>query len=289
MSLSVCVPRGLAAFSALSAPVAVASCEAAGHTDVTVLVTVDVLPVDKPLSFLLPSLSLSTPGVAVPGDTVGLPLALYVSNPNTLPLWSAVVFTLSPGWCGVPVSQSVRAGVAPLPFDISPSNGSIAYTAAVALAPSISLLWLNPLTACAVVTNGGGMSASINMTVAFAPVVAQLTVLPTVLSVTHYAFGASLLSVAVSLYLGTHTDLTWRVSSAPPPAWCLCTRVSPTAAVVTVNSSALASVWGGAPTVTAQLALVTSGTLIAGVPVAVLLAALLGALWLCAVCARERV
>ncbi|MDR3411412.1 MAG: hypothetical protein P4L87_10810 [Formivibrio sp.] len=246
VTLSVCVPQAIAGFSAPGIPAAYAVCEAALHADTSATLTIDLSPINKPPVFTLPSLSFSTPGVASVGDTIGFPLSLYAVNPNTVAPWSTLTFSIAVGLCGARANQSL------LPFAVVPGNGSLVYTSAVSA-------WFTPLFACATATNGGGLNASINVTVTFTAVAARLSVFPTAIAVTHYALGVSSSSASVSLYVGTQAGLTWEVGNAVGAPWLLGVKASDTALALSVNSSRLGLNWRVAPMSAANVTLSTSG------------------------------
>ncbi|MDR3432742.1 MAG: hypothetical protein P4L95_12700, partial [Rouxiella aceris] len=127
--------------------------------------------------------------MASPGEILGFPLSLYASNPNTVAPWNTLTFSAVGGRCGAAFSQSSISTLAWLPFAVLPSNGSLVYTTAVSTSPLGLQARSNPLFVCATATNGGGLNASITITVTFTAVAARLSVFPTAIAVTHYALG----------------------------------------------------------------------------------------------------
>lgn len=236
ITLSVCIPQAIAAFSSVGAPVPMAACTASPHAAFAIVLIVTLSPIEKPPFFTIPSLSITTPGVASPGDVIGLPLSLYVTNPNTVVPWNTLSFSVSGGPCGAAAaSQTADPSLPTLPFAVFPVNGTLSYTSVLAQTPLTS--WRNPTTACVVATDGGGMTASLNVTVIYSAVAAQLTVYPASLSTTHYCLGTSSATVAVSLFVGTQSELTWGVGS--DGGWLKGVRLSSSLLLVTIDSSSL--------------------------------------------------
>jgi hypothetical protein len=111
------------------------------------------------------------------------------------------------------------------------SSGSCDATAAVALPVAVITAdgqlfysvsgplnaWPNPLPLCVTVTDGGGLNASVDVSLRFTDVDMQLSVFPTALNVTHYSFGTSTHNLSVSFYAGTHVNESWTITAVSVP------------------------------------------------------------------------
>lgn len=256
ITMTVCVPQAISAFASVGTAVAFASCEAGGHADILIPLNITVLQTEKPPYFNIPFVNISTPGVATVNTTLGFSLISATVNPNTVPPWDQLTFLLLPGVCGYTSPQTARADLPALPFTISSASGALTYTAAVTTAPLSS--WFNPLSACGVAADGGGLSTPINITVFFTSVSVQLSVYPTTITATHYAAGVTSTLVAVSLNVGTHIGTTWAVVNSPGVSWLSGSTVNTTALNITVSS--LAFSLNPASTYVGSLACVTSGS-----------------------------
>ena len=91
---------------------------------------------------------------------------------------------------------------------------------------------------CVTVTDGGGLNASVDVSLRFTDVDMQLSVIPSALNVTHYSFGTSTHNVSVNFYAGTHVNESWTVAAVSVP-WLAAARVTASVLSVTLNSSLL--------------------------------------------------
>jgi hypothetical protein len=259
MGATLCVPQSVSAFVGYigSNGLLFGSCSAAQHTSIRLTIVIAVSNVDEAPVFGVTNVSFSTPGVASPGDVVGFPLSVYVSDPDNEAPFNTLVFSVGVGGCGVSVPSDIAARG--LPFGIGPASGELSMLPVVATTPLSS--WSNPLLCCVRVTDGGGLSASMNVTVVFTEVKMQLSVFPDRLSVTHYSFGQSTSNVTVSYYAGSHAGVTWRVGSVSA-RWLSAARLSGSRLEVTWNSTALATeTLHGITSQSARLVVETTGNI----------------------------
>ena len=256
----VCLPQELEGLVlAADGTVIPGPCLAFRHETVRFSAVVSVLDVNEPPAFAVTNLVLSQPAVGAPGDLVGFPLARSVSDPDTTPPFGTVQLSVQGGVC---TTGSGSTSNAPLPFVIDASTGQLSLSSAV-LAKPLSK-WANPVRACVVATDGGGLAATLNVTVQLTEVSLQLSVFPTTVTVNHFSFGLSVANLTVSLYVGSHTDVTWVVSSSVAtgfPAWLRAVKADDTHVTLTMNSSALVGVpLGSVLPVYGRVTVATSGT-----------------------------
>jgi hypothetical protein len=234
LGATVCVPQSISAFVGYvsSTGLLFGPCSVSQHSSIRVTIVIALSNVDEAPVFGVSNVTFSTPGVASPGDVIGFPLSVYVSDPDNEAPFNTVVFSVSVGGCGLSVGSDMAARG--LPFGIGATTGELSMLAVVANTPLSS--WSSPLLCCVKATDGGGLSAAMNVTVVFTEVKMQLSVFPDRLSVSHYSFGQSQVNVTVSYYAGSHAGVTWRVGGVSVP-WLSAGRVSGNRLEVDVNST----------------------------------------------------
>ena len=224
VSVSVCLPQSISSY--VNSVVSLAACLASPHITFTAAMLIAVVDVNEPPQFSVASITFSTPAVAVVDAPVGIPLRNLTSDPDVLSaVWHSLSFapSIAGGQCGAPATQLRDAtNVLPAtPFTIATDSGQLKYSGAVASSPVQA--WQNPLYMCVSVVDGGGVTASVTVTVVFTDVSQQLDVFPGSVATTHYALGVSTVSVAVSYSPGSHIDDTWAVAvPAPASNWLHC-------------------------------------------------------------------
>lgn len=197
-------------------------------------VVVSVIDVNEPPVFHTQNITFSTTAIAVPGQSVGVPLSTFVTDPDTA---SILTYSLSSGWCGFPQSQlGPNSAVLPhIPFNVSTSGGFIRFAAIITATPLS--VWRRPVLMCATVIDRGDLSANANITVDILDVAQSLSVYPDRVTVSHFSCGVSHSELSVSYYAGSVFGGRWLAQlSDPTPLWC---AINQTAAGVSVvfNSS----------------------------------------------------
>jgi hypothetical protein len=223
-TLSVCAPRNADAFNTSS--LYYSTCLAYSHTLLSVTIELSVLDINEPPVFDVARLNLSSPGVGTVNQAIGFPLSRIASDPDTAPPFNTLTYSLNSGVC-----HSTSTGA--LPVDVQSADGQLFYNVSGPLTA-----WSSPLALCVIITDGGALSASLDVSVYFTDVSMQLSVFPAVLNVTHYTFGVSVHNISVTLYTGTFVHDTWTVRT-PPVQWVSVFRSSISTLTVVVNSSLL--------------------------------------------------
>lgn len=228
VSVTLCAPRSVEAFnSSVTSPLNFNACKTYLHALLSLTLSIAVVDVNEPPVFDQTYLSLSAPGIGVVNQPIGFPLSSIASDPDVAPPFNSPTFSLSSGSCGnTPV-------LAALPVAINTDDGQLLYRVSGPLNA-----WPNPLSLCVVVTDGGGLNASADVSLRFTDVDMQLSVFPAVLNVTHYSFGTSTHNVSVNFYAGTYLNESWTVESLSVP-WLQAVQVSARTLSVTTNSTLL--------------------------------------------------
>ncbi len=224
-SITLCAPRSVDALS-LSATdrLSFSTCMAYLHTSLTITLVITVADINESPVFDVIRVNFSAPGVGTVNQTIGFPLSRIASDFDIHPPFNTLSYSLSSGCCDC-FNSPVE-----LPVAVNFATGQLVYSVSGPLNA-----WLNPLPVCVVVTDGGGLNATVDVSLRFTDVDMQLSVLPTVLNVTHYSFGTSTHNVSVNFYAGTHVSEVWSVASVSVP-WLAAVRVTASVLSVTLNS-----------------------------------------------------
>ena len=200
VSMWVCLPQLVSVFTAWNAPLDFTTCvSSAAHVTAAVSVSIVVLEANKAPTFSRSSVTFIFPIASVVNATVGVPLLQYVTDANTKAPWNVVTFAVTAQ--NTSSSSSSSSSNTAL-FAIQPSTGQLLY--AVRATQFVGWAWL---TVSAV--DGGGLSTSLTVLIAFSTSPVQLSVAPNALTIVHYAPGVSMASMGVVLDAGSWFGATW--------------------------------------------------------------------------------
>jgi hypothetical protein len=199
-----------------------------------------VLEVNKPPVIVASHVSFSTPALTSPGVLVGFPLSRLVTDPDVTVPFNVLAFTLSTGSCG---ASTLPRGQSPL--TINTNSGQLFISSAVASQPMTD--WPSPFDCCVVATDGGGLNASVSVSITFTEVALELSVFPSAVTINHYTLGLSTTNISVSFFAGSHIGVTWAASVASL-AWLNIVQQSNDQITLQFKSTAVGgSVQGSAP------------------------------------------
>ena len=220
ITLSLCFPQLLAAFTAWGAPLSdFTSCAAStARLTASVSVTINILEANKPPVFLQPLITFSFRIASPVNASVGVPLLQFCTDPNTKAPWNAVSFSLG----------GQRDDVT---FSINPITGQLLY-----VMPATR--FINSTTFTVIASDGGGLAASANVTIIFSTTTVQLTVIPNSVSVVHYSPGVSTSTIAVDFSAGSAFGATWSVRLATPVPWLSVVVLTPSYFQLLINTTA---------------------------------------------------
>ena len=216
VTATVCIPQSVTSIPAIGAVIPYAACASTAHADWQVAVAVSVTEINAPPEFSIANLNLSSPALPAPGDSLGYALAGVVTDVNVNALWRNITFSVAPGTCTTPTPQSKLSSLPALPFSIVPWSGQLYFTSIVSTT-SLFNGWVDPTLACVVASDGGGLSAKLPVVVNYARSVVTLTLSPSVVTVTHYAFGLS--NTSVDVFISGTVGVTFNATVSTDSSW----------------------------------------------------------------------
>jgi hypothetical protein len=156
------------------------ACMTYSHTSLSLTLSITVANVNEPPVFDVAHLNLSAPGAGTVNQYIGFPLSRLASDLDTVSPFNTLTYRLNSGSCDVITTAA-------LPVAVITADGQLFYSVSGPLNA-----WPNPLPLCVVVTDAGGLNASIDVSLRFTDVNMQLAVFPSVLNVTHCSFSSAL-------------------------------------------------------------------------------------------------
>lgn len=206
--------------------------------------------VDEPPVFSITTFNITTFGVGTAGLSIWQPLSAFVTNPDAIAPFNTITFRLVQGPCALGLSTEVT-----VPVSIGTTNGSLYYTVSGPLGN-----YPSPFLLCVLAIDGGGLSSTADVSVWFAAVQQQLSVLPAIVNVTHYSPGTSVVPLNVFYSPGSHANTNWTVSM-PQSQWCSAFVQDDSTLVIQVNSHTIAT--GDKALFTTSVTVASSGGFIA--------------------------
>lgn len=228
-----CEPQSVSGYVSWGTPVTYGNCVTSAHSTVSIPVIITVIEVDKPPVFSVSSLNLSAPGVGVANQAIGFPLSSVVTDPDITAPMNSESYTVWAGACA-----HVGPRLPSSAFGINSLSGQLFYSSSVTLPIGI-------LPLCVIVTDGGGLSDSLNVSLTITAVPEQLVVYPSSLNVTHYSFGSSSHTFEVLFSTGTNANVTWTASTSSN--WLSISSSTSSSLNVSLNSTVFSVVDGNFP------------------------------------------